>query len=82
MTMTFTLPQTRLIQACKDLGYGYAKFATSVEKQGWCSPKQEATLHKMKHLGTMRKHTWNNTPTHLPDSDDGVLIDFEDGSYI
>lgn len=41
----FTEDQQRLINHCK--GYGWRKFAESVEKQEKCSPKQEKTLHSM-----------------------------------
>lgn len=44
----FTEEQRKLIQFCKNTGYGWAKFAISVENQGWCSRKQEIALRKMK----------------------------------
>ena len=39
--------QKRLIAKAKAAGFGYALFAASVERQGWCSKKQEQTLRKM-----------------------------------
>lgn len=43
----FTERQHRLIDKCKASGYGWKKFAMSVEAQGVCSPAQEETLVKM-----------------------------------
>lgn len=40
----FTERQIRLIEKCKKAGYGWAKYALSVEAQGWCSPAQEESL--------------------------------------
>lgn len=45
---TLTKKQKALIAFCKAHGYGWSKFASSVESQGRCSPKQEATLIRMK----------------------------------
>jgi hypothetical protein len=39
--------QKRLIAKAKAAGFGYALFAASVERQGWCSKKQAQTLRKM-----------------------------------
>ena len=39
--------QQGLIDTCKENGYGWAKFAESVESQGYCSPRQETTLISM-----------------------------------
>lgn len=50
----FTDHQKELIAFCKRTGYGWAKFATSVEKQGKCSHKQQETLEKM--CSTIRNH--------------------------
>lgn len=41
-----TNAQERLIAKAKAAGFGYALFAASVERQGWCSEKQEQTLRK------------------------------------
>ena len=43
----FTTKQIQLLTQCKNAGYGWAKFAKSVEESGNCSPKQEQTLIKM-----------------------------------
>lgn len=43
----FTKPQKKLIKACKKLGWGYKKFAKSVEAGGFCTDKQEATMRNM-----------------------------------
>ena len=42
--MSFTERQQRLIDRCKKTGYGWRKFAESVERSGKCSPKQEDAL--------------------------------------
>ena len=39
--------QQRLINTCIKAGFGWAKYARSVQQQGWCSPKQEDTLVSM-----------------------------------
>lgn len=39
--------QIRLISKCKSAGYGWRKFAESVEKQGFCTHKQEEKLVEM-----------------------------------
>ena len=39
--------QKTLIAKCKAARYGWREYALSVEKQGWCSEKQEETLVKM-----------------------------------
>lgn len=44
----FTERQQRLIDHCKSAGFGWRKFAESVERSGKCSPKQEDTLITMK----------------------------------
>lgn len=43
----FTVRQKELIEALSKEGYGWANFACSVERQGWCSFKQEATMERM-----------------------------------
>lgn len=43
----FTDAQKRLIAKAKAAGFGYSLFAASVERQGWCSRKQEQALRKM-----------------------------------
>ena len=40
----FTEQQQSLINQMKAAGYGYAKFASSVEAQGFCTEKQEEAL--------------------------------------
>lgn len=37
------------ISQLKAAGHGWAKYAVSVEKQGWCSEKQRDTLVSMAH---------------------------------
>lgn len=44
---TFTDKQRELIEKCKNTGYGWAKFARSVEASGKCSIKQEEVLVSM-----------------------------------
>lgn len=46
--MSFTERQRELIDYCKKAGFGWKKFAESVELSGKCSPKQEDTLCSMK----------------------------------
>ncbi len=46
--MTFTKRQRDLIDFCKKAGFGWRKFAESVERSGKCSTKQEDTLCTMK----------------------------------
>jgi len=75
--MAFTAVQAELIKTCKALGYGYARFASSVESQGWCSTKQEECLVKLRAVGTARKLAWNNAPT--PRYRDVYFIDREEG---
>ena len=50
--------QKRLIAKTKAAGFGYALFAASVERQGWCSEKQEQTLRKMLAAYEFRKNNW------------------------
>jgi hypothetical protein len=45
--MSFTDRQLELIAICKENGYGWKKFAISVEESGHCSPKQEKALTSM-----------------------------------
>lgn len=45
--MSFTERQQRLIERCKKTGYGWRKFAESVERSGSCSSKQEDALITM-----------------------------------
>lgn len=52
----FTERQLRLIEKAINYGYGYASFAHSVKKQGWCSPKQEETLDKLISSAEYRKN--------------------------
>jgi len=45
--MSFTAKQLKLIERCKETGYGWEKFAVSVESQGRCTFKQEEVLVRM-----------------------------------
>jgi len=45
--INFTEQQLCMIKICKKAGYGWEKFATNVEKQGYCSPKQDDVLCSM-----------------------------------
>lgn len=53
--------QLELIKKVKALRYGYLCFAASVERQGWCSPKQEDTLRRLLSTGTYRKNNWRSS---------------------
>jgi len=44
----FTKEQRTIIDYLCQIGYGWAKFAVSVENQGFCSEKQYETMQKMK----------------------------------
>ena len=55
--------QKRLIAKAKAAGFGYALFAASVERQGWCSEKQEQTLRKMLAAYEFRKNNWRGKST-------------------
>ena len=50
--------QKQLIAKAKAAGFGYTLFAASVERQGWCSEKQEQTLRKMLATYEFRKNNW------------------------
>lgn len=50
--------QKRLIAKAKAARFGYALFAASVERQGWCSKKQEQTLRDMLAAYEFRKNNW------------------------
>ena len=43
----FTEQDLRLIEICKEAGYGWAKYARSVEKQGRINTRQNETLCRM-----------------------------------
>lgn len=43
----FTERQERLLDTCKNAGFGWREFALSVRAQGFCSHKQEETLVNM-----------------------------------
>lgn len=45
--MSFTKQQRSLIDRCKKAGFGWRKFAESVERSGKCSDKQHAVLIRM-----------------------------------
>ena len=45
--MPINAQQQRLIDRCKSTGFGWGKFAASVEGSGNCSPAQEDTLFSM-----------------------------------
>lgn len=45
--MSFTERQQELIDKLKKAGFGWSKFATSVESSGRCSEKQEKTMASM-----------------------------------
>ena len=51
--------QKQLIAKAKDAGFGYTLFAASVERQGWCSEKQEETLRKILAAYEFRKNNWS-----------------------
>ena len=51
--MNFTERQRSLIDFCKKAGFGWQKFAESVERSGRCSPRQENTLCSMEQRITL-----------------------------
>ena len=75
-----TETQQALISKCKATGHGWAKFAKSVEAQGFCSPKQEATLEKMvwritNHQAN-RNYTTREYDSDISDEEAGMSGDF------
>lgn len=54
----FSDRQMRLIEKAKKLGFGYSIFASNVERQGFCSPKQEKALDDMISVGEYRENNW------------------------
>ena len=50
--------QMHLIKQAKALGFGYSIFASNIERQGFCSQKQEAALANMVSAGEYRKNKW------------------------
>ena len=55
-----TGPQQQLINHLKKVGYGWGKFAASVEAQGACSEAQEATMRRMKKkIKAQRDKIWH-----------------------
>lgn len=75
--------QQHLIDSLKPFGWGYAKFAESVENQGWCSQKQEDTMchlyNKAVHLkrlareryakGAMKSYSWYDYDSDISDGE-------------
>lgn len=53
---SLTKEQAALIADCKSMGFGYRKFAESVETQGWCSKSQEAVLRRFKNKRDVAPH--------------------------
>lgn len=57
--------QQQLIEKCKRAGFGWRKFAESIEAQGWCSPKQEDTLclmtQKIDHALAVKNGNFRNS---------------------
>ena len=47
--------QKRVIAECKKLGYGYARFAASVERSGRCTDKQFETMTAMQSAVAYRR---------------------------
>jgi len=54
----FSAKQSELIRRVKTFGFGYAIFATNVERQGFCSARQEGTLRKMEGTYAYRQNNW------------------------
>jgi hypothetical protein len=53
--------QMHLIKQAKALGFGYSIFASNIERQGFCSQKQEAALDNMVSAGEYRKNNWKSS---------------------
>ena len=69
--------QQNYIDKCKAVGYGWAKFAKSVEAQGFCSPKQEATLERMVWKITRHpNYTTRDSDHDISDEEAGMSGDF------
>jgi hypothetical protein len=58
--LVFNDEQLRLITYLKSVGYGYAKFAESVEKYGRCTERQETAMRKMVRDITERREWFSN----------------------
>lgn len=50
--------QQRLVSKALSLGFGYASFASNVQKQGFCTTAQEQALRRMIAAGEFRKNNW------------------------
>lgn len=59
---TFTPRQKRLLEKCLKDGFGTFLFAASVEKQGWCSQKQEETLDRLHSAAEYRRNNCRKRP--------------------
>lgn len=70
----FTDKQQKLIDECKNTGYGWAKFACSVEASGKCSVKQEEVLLSMVRRIKDAKQRFKDYTTREYDSD---ISDYE-----
>ncbi len=68
--------QQHLIKQAKELGFGYSIFAANIDRQGFCSQKQEDSLSNMVSAGDYRKNNWkpnckgSNQQGYTPDISD------------
>jgi hypothetical protein len=67
----FTAEQKRLIATCQWTGYGWAKFASSVEAQGYCSELQHKKLIEMVEI-IERKNSLHRQKRHGGDYGGGL----------
>lgn len=59
----FTNKQVELILKVKRLGSPYDLFAKNVERQGWCSVRQECALANMIDKHDFRQRQWSYKPS-------------------
>lgn len=52
--------QIILMERAKLLGFGYKIFAENIDKQGFCSNKQELSLSRMVEIGELRRAKWGS----------------------
>lgn len=81
----FTERQLSLLATCKAAGYGWKKFALSVEAQGLCSILQEDTLvrmhQKITHVKCHAKGNMRGNSNSCWDSDISDSEAYRSGDY-
>ena len=77
----FTEDELTLMKKCSDCCYGGMRFADSVKRQGWCSPKQKRAMVNIISAAEYRK---NNKPhkSSLQTRRDAAFSDYSEGGYL